>query len=74
MPATTHIDAVEQVDLPPIRPGRGWYAFGAVVIGAGLVIGFFLLASGAFGYLRDLGDLTRVAVPGSGTKAMAIGK
>lgn len=70
---TTHIDTVEQVDLAPIRPGRGWYAAGSLVIGAGLVIGFFLLASGAFGYLRDLSDLTRIEVPGTGEAVLAPG-
>jgi hypothetical protein len=60
------IEAVEQVTLPPIRPAAGWYVLGAAVIVAGLVGGFLLLTAGAFGYLRQIDDLARVGVPGSG--------
>lgn len=58
------IDAVEQVTLPPIRPGVGWYVLGAAVIVLGLVGGFFLLTAGAFGYLGEIDDLQRTSLPG----------
>jgi hypothetical protein len=61
---TPAIDAVEQVALPPIRPGSGWYGVGGAVIALGLLGAFLLLTAGAFGYLRAIDDLQRVPVPG----------
>ncbi len=66
MTDVTVIEPVEQCTLPPVRPAKAWYLLGVAVIVGGLASAFFLLTAAAFGYLREIDDLVRVALPAEG--------
>jgi hypothetical protein len=68
------IEPVDQLVLPPLRPSARWYVLAVAVIVLGLGGGFALLTSGAFGYLNDVDDLARIAIPGRAETSLPAGE
>ncbi len=62
--ASTSIEPVRQVSLPPVRPARGWYWLALVIAALGFLVAFVLLAMGSFAYLGAIDDLDRLGLPG----------